>query len=99
MSDKERATSEAMNAAQQAQVELLRWYEKNRRDLPWRRDPDPYRVGVPEIMLQQTQVDRVTPYFEAFVERFPPFGALAVAPRSDVIRLWAGLGYNRRAVH
>lgn len=77
---------------------LLEWYGRNRRDLPWRRKPDPYRVLVSEIMLQQTQVDRVIPYFEAFLDRFPTFAALASASRAEVITLWAGLGYNRRAV-
>jgi A/G-specific adenine glycosylase len=78
---------------------LLTWYQRNRRELPWRwRDPDPYAVLISEVMLHQTQVDRVVPYFEAFLERFPSFEALASAPRADVIRLWAGLGYNRRAV-
>jgi A/G-specific adenine glycosylase len=76
---------------------LLDWYDHHRRDLPWRRQPDPYRTLISEIMLQQTQVDRVIPYFERFVARFPDFKALAAAPRADVIQLWAGLGYNRRA--
>jgi len=80
------------------QVALLDWYARHRRDLPWRSDPDPYRVLISEIMLQQTQVDRVIPYFERFTTQFPTFEALAAAPRSDVIRAWAGLGYNRRAV-
>src|SRR5689334_19848011 len=80
------------------QTALLAWYAAHRRDLPWRRDPTPYRVLISEIMLQQTQVDRVIPYFEQFTTRFPDFAALAAAPRADVIRLWAGLGYNRRAV-
>lgn len=77
---------------------LLDWYQENRRDLPWRRPKDPYRVLVSEVMLQQTQVERVAAYFESFVERFSTFEALAAGPRADVIRLWAGLGYNRRAV-
>src|SRR5581483_3414306 len=81
------------------QQALLAWYGAHRRDLPWRRDPTPYRVLISEIMLQQTQVDRVVPYFAAFMARFPDFKALAEAPRADVIRAWAGLGYNRRAVH
>ena len=78
---------------------LLRWFADNGRDLPWRRTRDPYRILVSEIMLQQTQVDRVVPYFEAFLERFPTIEALADAPTSEVIRLWKGLGYNRRAVN
>jgi A/G-specific adenine glycosylase len=78
---------------------LLVWFEANRRDLPWRRTRDPYRVLVSEVMLQQTQVDRVIPYYERFLERFPDVQALASAPTSEVIRLWSGLGYNRRAVN
>jgi A/G-specific adenine glycosylase len=78
---------------------LLTWFEQNARDLPWRRTRDPYRVLVSEVMLQQTQVDRVVPRYHAFLERFPTLEALAAAPLADVIREWAGLGYNRRAVN
>ncbi len=78
---------------------LLGWFEANRRDLPWRRTRDPYHVLVSEIMLQQTQVDRVLPYYRAFLERFPTVQALAAAPTAEVIKAWAGLGYNRRAVN
>ncbi len=78
---------------------LLGWFEANRRDLPWRNTRDPYRILVSEVMLQQTQVDRVIPYYERFLERFPDLGALASAPASEVIRLWSGLGYNRRAIN
>jgi A/G-specific adenine glycosylase len=78
---------------------LLAWFERNRRDLPWRRTRDPYRILVSEVMLQQTQVDRVVPYYEAFLERFPDVHALAAAPTAEVITAWAGLGYNRRAVN
>jgi len=78
---------------------LLAWYRANARDLPWRRTRDPYNILVSEVMLQQTQVDRVIPYYEAFLERFPTVEALASAPAAEVIRLWAGLGYNRRAVN
>lgn len=67
------------------------------REMPWRRDTRPYYVLVSEIMLQQTQVDRVVPKFEAFIERFPDIATLASAPLSDVLKLWSGLGYNRRA--
>jgi A/G-specific adenine glycosylase len=79
--------------------DLLGWYRQNGRDLPWRRTRDPYRVLVSEVMLQQTQVDRVIPRYHAFLERFPTFAALAAAPTADVIREWSGLGYNRRAVN
>ncbi len=78
---------------------LLDWFEANRRDLPWRRSRDPYQILVAEIMLQQTQVDRVLPYYRAFLDRFPTVEVLAAAPVADVIKLWAGLGYNRRAVN
>ncbi len=77
---------------------ILAWYAAVRRDLPWRRTRDPYRVLVSEVMLQQTQVARVVPYYEAFLERFPDAAALAEAPAADVLRLWSGLGYNRRAL-
>src|SRR5262245_59261852 len=77
---------------------ILAWYAAVRRDLPWRRTRDPYRILVSEVMLQQTQVARVVPYYEAFLERFPDEGALAAAPAADVLRLWSGLGYNRRAL-
>jgi A/G-specific adenine glycosylase len=78
---------------------LLAWWHANRRDLPWRHTRDPYRILVSEVMLQQTQVDRVIPYYHRWLERFPTVEALAAAPTADVIRLWAGLGYNRRAVN
>jgi len=78
---------------------LLAWFAANRRDLPWRHTRDPYRILVSEVMLQQTQVDRVIPYFERWLEAFPTVQALATAPTADAIRLWAGLGYNRRAVN
>ena len=76
---------------------LLKWYEKHARDLPWRRLRDPYRVWVSEVMLQQTQVDTVRPYFERFLEAFPTVADLAAAPEQLVLRLWEGLGYYRRA--
>jgi A/G-specific adenine glycosylase len=78
---------------------LLRWYRENRRDLPWRRTRDPYRILVSEVMLQQTQVERVIPKYHAFLSHFPTIHALAAAPTADVIRVWSGLGYNRRAVN
>ena len=78
---------------------LLHWWAGNARDLPWRRTRDPYRILVAEVMLQQTQVDRVIPYYQRWLEAFPDVHALAEAPTADVIRLWKGLGYNRRAVN
>jgi A/G-specific adenine glycosylase len=77
---------------------LLVWYREQGRNLPWRRTRDPYAVMVSEVMLQQTQVDRVIPRYLAWLERWPTVEALAAAPVADVIRAWQGLGYNRRAV-
>jgi len=76
---------------------LRAWYLLRKRRLPWRDDPSPYRVWVSEIMLQQTQVVTVIPYFERFMLAFPTVAALASAPESDVMTLWSGLGYYRRA--
>ncbi len=78
---------------------LFSWYRKNKRDLPWRRTHDPYAILVSEIMLQQTQVDRVIPKYEAFLKEFPTAEALATASTATVIRAWSGLGYNRRALY
>jgi A/G-specific adenine glycosylase len=77
---------------------ILDWYRAGHRDLPWRRTRDPYAVLVSEIMLQQTQVDRVIPKFHQFLSLYPTLHALAAAPRAEVIRNWAPLGYNLRAV-
>jgi A/G-specific adenine glycosylase len=76
---------------------LLGWYRRSHRDLPWRRDHDPYCVWVSEVMLQQTQVATVIPYYERFLERFPGVEALARAPLDDVLKRWEGLGYYARA--
>ncbi|HPH95249.1 MAG TPA: A/G-specific adenine glycosylase [Anaerolineaceae bacterium] len=76
---------------------LLQWYAENARSLPWRGHPDPYAVLVSEFMLQQTQVDTVIPYFNAWMERFPDAASLAAAPVGDVLRQWEGLGYYSRA--
>lgn len=84
-----------MRAAHRA---LLDWYAREGRDLPWRRTRDPYAVLVSEIMLQQTQVDRVIPRWREWLDQFPTLAALAAAPRAEVIRAWRGLGYNLRAV-
>lgn len=78
---------------------LLEWFATAARDLPWRRTRDPYRILVSEVMLQQTQVDRVIPRYEEFLALFPSLEALAAAPTSEVIKCWSGLGYNRRAVN
>jgi A/G-specific adenine glycosylase len=77
---------------------LLAWGEAELRDLPWRRTRDPWAVLVSEVMAQQTQVDRVVPLYERFVDRLPTPQACAAAPLSAVLWLWSGLGYNRRAV-
>ena len=81
------------------QREILDWFQQHRRDLPWRHTRDPYAIMVSEIMLQQTQVDRVIPYWREWLERWPTVHQLASAPVADVIRAWKGLGYNRRAVN
>jgi A/G-specific adenine glycosylase len=78
-------------------VRILDWYAANRRDLPWRRTRDPYAILVSEVMLQQTQVPRVVPKYEAFLSAFPTLEALAAASLADVLQLWRGLGYNNRA--
>ncbi len=77
--------------------ELLAWYRRNRRDLPWRRCRDPYAIWISETMLQQTRVETVIPYYERFLRRFPDVTALADAALDDVLGEWAGLGYYRRA--
>ena len=89
-------TTDKINAVREG---LRAWWHANRRDLPWRHTRDPYRIMVSEIMLQQTQVDRVIPYYHRWFEAFPTVHDLAAAPTAEVIRLWAGLGYNRRAVN
>lgn len=76
---------------------LLSWYEENKRDLPWRRDPSPYHVWVSEIMLQQTRVEAVKPYYFRFMEHFPTVKALAEAPDEELMKCWEGLGYYSRA--
>ena len=81
------------------QGDLLAWGEAVRRDLPWRRTRDPWGVLVSELMLQQTQVPRVVPRWQAFLDDFPTPAACAAAPVGDVVRAWSGLGYNRRAVN
>jgi A/G-specific adenine glycosylase len=78
---------------------LLAWYETNKRDLPWRRTSDPYAILVSEVMSQQTQIERVIPRFERFLERWPTVQSLAAATAADVIVEWQGLGYNRRALN
>ncbi|WP_050726383.1 A/G-specific adenine glycosylase [Vulgatibacter incomptus] len=77
--------------------ELLAWYQRVKRDLPWRRTRDPYEIWVSEVMLQQTRVETVKGYYDAFLSRFPTVEALASAPQDDVLAAWSGLGYYARA--
>ena len=77
---------------------LLAWFSRNGRDLPWRKTRDPYAILVSEVMSQQTQVERVVPRWQRWLELWPTVEALAAASTADVIREWQGLGYNRRAV-
>jgi A/G-specific adenine glycosylase len=76
---------------------LSEWYGTHQRDLPWRRNPDPYRVWLSEIILQQTRVEQGLPYYESILSRFPDVKALAKAPLDDLLKLWQGLGYYSRA--
>jgi A/G-specific adenine glycosylase len=99
--EKKVSSPEAENAAPDRPGQLLDWYDRHRRRLPWRPLPgasvDPYRVWLSEIMLQQTGVQTVGPYFEKFLERWPSVTALGSASLDDVLRMWAGLGYYSRA--
>ncbi len=79
------------------QTRLLDWYRRHRRDLPWRGETDPYKIWVSEVMLQQTRVETVIPYYRRFVARFPNLPSLAAAPLNDVLKAWEGLGYYARA--
>ena len=76
---------------------LLAWYDVHQRDLPWRRDRDPYRVWLSEIMLQQTRVAAVLEHYQRFLRRFPTIEKLAAARETSVLAAWSGLGYYRRA--
>jgi A/G-specific adenine glycosylase len=78
---------------------LLAWFSQNARDLPWRKTQDPYAILVSEVMLQQTQVERVIPRWQAWLERWPTVHTLAAASAAEVIVAWQGLGYNRRAIN
>lgn len=84
--------------AEHVQRALLTWYAQAGRDLPWRSTTDPYAILVSEVMLQQTQVDRVIPKYQQFLTAFPTLAELAAAPTADVISVWVPLGYNRRAI-
>ncbi|HYK07869.1 MAG TPA: hypothetical protein VEW42_00030 [Candidatus Eisenbacteria bacterium] len=80
------------------QKEILEWYEKNERDLPWRENRDPYGILISEVMSQQTQLSRVIPKYLEWMKRFPTLESLAKASTRDVLAYWSGLGYNRRAL-
>ena len=82
---------------EQFQNDLIGWFEKEQRDLPWRKNKDPYRVWVSEIMLQQTRVEAVKPYYANFMGKFPTLEALANADDEEVLKAWEGLGYYSRA--
>jgi len=94
---KRERTGAGSRAGREIATPLLRWYDGNRRDLPWRRTPSPYRTLVSEFMLQQTVVATVEPYFARFTRRFPSIEALAAASEDEVMALWSGLGYYARA--
>ncbi len=89
--------NESRPAAERLRHRLLDWYDRVRRDLPWRRTRDPYRIWVAEVMLVQTQVNTVIPYYRRFLARFPDANALAAAELDEVLKLWEGLGYYARA--
>ena len=78
---------------------LLEWYDRNRRELPWRTETDPYRIWVSEVMLQQTRVEAVIPYYRRFLERFPDMRSLATATSEELLSVWQGLGYYSRVRH
>lgn len=82
---------------QQFRNALLTWFKAHQRELPWRKNGDPYRIWISEIMLQQTRVAAVIPYYDKFLARFPNVKSLAAAPQEEVLRLWSGLGYYSRA--
>lgn len=84
---------------EQIRSRLLTWYRRHRRDLPWRSETSAYRIWISEVMLQQTQVATVIPYYQRFLNRFPTLADLAAAPLEDVLKVWEGLGYYARARH
>lgn len=94
---RQRTAQRAVYHLRKLRRKLLGWYDRNRRDLPWRRSRDPYRVWLSEVMLQQTRVAAVRPYYERFLRLFPDVEALARARPQSVLRVWAGLGYYTRA--
>ena len=91
-------TSYSVDDVRVFQEKIMQWWEENARDLPWRSDNSPYNVLVSEIMLQQTQVNRVVPKYLEFLRKFPTIEDLATADTKQLLQVWSGLGYNRRAV-
>ena len=85
------------NVHQSIRRKLLAWYDKSKRDLPWRNTKDPYHIWVSEIMLQQTQVKTVLPYYERWIKTIPSIEKLATTPEQKILKLWEGLGYYSRA--
>jgi A/G-specific adenine glycosylase len=92
-----RESKRSRSTAAKLRRRLLAWYDANRRDLPWRGTKDPYRIWIAEVMLIQTQVDTVIPYYQRFAERFPDIATLATAELDEVLKIWEGLGYYARA--
>lgn len=82
---------------QQFRQNLVEWFHREKRNLPWRRTSDPYKIWVSEVMLQQTRVDTVIPYYERFLEKYPTLQSLAYAPEEELLKMWEGLGYYSRA--
>ena len=95
--EREKGTLSQQQRLEAIRAPLLSWYRKNARDLPWRKDSNAYRVWISEIMLQQTRVEAVKPYFQRFMEAFPDAAALAAAEDDHLLKLWEGLGYYSRA--
>lgn len=93
------STAVSPERIQEFQKKVFSFYKKHGRELPWRQTTDPYKILTSELMLQQTQVNRVVPYYEKWIARWPTVGALASASRAEVLSAWMGLGYNTRAVN
>jgi len=89
----------SLEKIQEFQKKVFSFYQKNKRDLPWRKTTDPYKILLSELMLQQTQVNRVILFYEKWIARWPTIDALASATRSEVLQAWMGLGYNSRAIN
>ena len=92
-------TQKSSKSISQFKVKIWDFYQKNKRDFPWRQTKNPYKILVSEVMLQQTQTDRVVAYYEKWLKRFPNFKSLASARFSEIYPFWQGLGYNRRGLN